>query len=436
MGAGRIGRASLWLAVVAASGPSCSTITGASQYNEITGCTGPACSLQCTAQGGTWDASATSCTCTGGTPLCNGICCGGTAPFCVTTSTGLERCSGCTEAASECGPQCCDGQTCLNAMIGACGAAYGVSGQSCAGGLDCPVPGAAGKMENADCCESIALPGGPFEMGRSIAGKNQCPVINVCNVDEQPAHQVTLAPYALDRFEVTVSRFRKFVDAWDYAAPPTGAGGDAVVAGAGWQSAWNASLPTSRQDFEKDLECEHDLIDASPLPTWTPAPGYYENLPITCVTWYQAFAFCVWDGGRLPTEAEWEFAAANGKAADLYPWGETVPNDSLAVYDCYVDVDGCDPAPSFPAYVGSRPGGKNQWGHDDLAGNVAEWTLDTTGAYTVGAVSNYADTTFGFRTIRGGDYFENSFFLRAASRSTFAPSQPGSTLGFRCARAP
>jgi formylglycine-generating enzyme required for sulfatase activity len=290
-------------------------------------------------------------------------------------------------------------------------------------------------MQKADCCESIALPGGPFEMGRSVNGKNQCPS-DACNVNEEPAHRVTLSPYALDRFEVTVSRFRKFVDAWNYEGLPGGAAGDAVVAGSGWQLAWNTSLPASKGAFEKDLEGGTDTFDFTPIMTWTSTPGYYENLPINGVTWYQAFAFCAWDGGRLPTEAEWEFAAANGAAADLYPWGEAVPTATMSVYDCALDPDPCEPPPPFPAYVGSRPEDANRWGHRDLAGNVAEWTLDAVGPYPAKPVTNYANTAYGYRVIRGGDFGTPADALRATFRGTAGPGESASSLGFRCARTP
>jgi sulfatase modifying factor 1 len=273
-------------------------------------------------------------------------------------------------------------------------------GQSCAGGLVCPVPTLDGAVEQADCCQSIALPGGTFPMGLNLAGKNRCPAayVNVLGCvpgsDEVPEHPVTLAPYALDRFEVTVGRFRKFVDSWEYHGLPEGAGGDAVVAGAGWQSAWNASLPASKAELEHDIEC---LTDTGPgvgqFATFTVAVGSHENFPINCVTWYEAFAFCAWDGGRLPTEAEWEFAAANGAAEDLYPWGQDVPTPELAWY-CAADM--CNSGPP-PVAVGSFPRGENQWGHRDLAGNVDEWMLDTWAPYPQVAVTNYAGRACGPR---------------------------------------
>ena len=210
--------------VLGASLGACNALTGAGDYAAVTVCTGSLCELSCEAQGGIWTASPVgTCGCKDG-PLCGGsggTCCAGTAPYCVDTSEGGQRCSACTEARYECGAVCCEGQSCLDASLGACGVAYGKKAASCQGGLTCPAPRVDGSVESADCCESLAVPGGPFEMGLDLKGKNRCPpiytAVTACSADsdETPLHEVTLAPYMLDRFEVTVSRFRKFVDGWD-----------------------------------------------------------------------------------------------------------------------------------------------------------------------------------------------------------------------------
>jgi formylglycine-generating enzyme required for sulfatase activity len=355
----------------------------------------------------------------------------------VTTSTGAQRCSPCTEAIYECGPVCCEQQTCLSETVGACGTAYGKPGRSCEGGLVCPISTAGRTMEDADCCESIPLPGGKFSMGRSFKGDNRCPPgddarLSDCTigVDELPAHTVNLSPFALERFEVTVGRFRRFADGWDYHGLPVGAGGDAAVAGAGWQTSWNTSLPTSRAELDSWLGCG---AGTPSLCTWTPMPGPNEDLPINAVNWFVAFAFCAWDGGRLPTEAEWEFAAANGHEASLYPWGQAPPSAARATYGCV------DCVLSDIEAVGSSPGGENRWGHRDLAANLSEWTLDEYAPYPTRTVVNYASVTtdaYRFNVFRGGAFDGSADALRSAARSSAEPWQGFLDVGVRCARSP
>ncbi len=438
LGSGRAGWWRVTLLVPLGVG-ACSTLTGADGYTTTSACTGPACALTCAAQGGVWDAGA--CTCGQGVPLCGGTCCGSTAPNCVTLANGTDRCSTCVAAGLECGSTCCElGETCLDAQNGSCGSAYGVPHQSCAGGLSCPLTMSDGSTQDDSCCDSIMLDGGTFEMGRTLEGKNACPAATlpygeVCPDSDLPAHSVSLAPFALDRFEVTVSRFRKFVDAWDYEAPPSGAGGRAVTPGVGWQSAWNASLPSTRSALLADIECTTDVYDVVPVSLWTETPSFYEAMPVNCVSWYEAFVFCVWDGGRLPTSAEWEYAAANGASGDLYPWGEATPTSTLAVYDCTQDlVNPCQLEPTIPSYVGRNPGDSNVWGHRDLGGNVGEWVFDSVAAYSAAPETNPAAVAEGFRITRGGDFVDGPVDMRAAAWFGARPDGPRSSLGFRCAR--
>lgn len=118
--------------------------------------------------------------------------------------------------------------------------------------------------------------------------------------------------------------------------------------------------------------------------TWTDTPAGNEHRPMNCVSWYEAMAFCVWDGGYLPTEAEWNYAAAGGDQQRVYPWsspaGSLTPVDgSHASYwdgtNCVGDgAAGC--AVTDLVAVGTKPLGDGRCGQSDLAGNVAEWVLD------------------------------------------------------------
>jgi formylglycine-generating enzyme required for sulfatase activity len=247
--------------------------------------------------------------------------------------------------------------------------------------------------------------------------------------DEFPEHEVTVSTYELDKYEVTVGRFRAFVEGWDYRPPPPGAGAHPRIAGSGWRSAWDKRLPQSRVVLENGLNC--------PVATW---PMGTDVLPMNCVTWYEAFTFCVWDGGRLPTEAEWEYAAAGGDENRKYPWGQDTPDpDVHAVHDCAYGGTprNCDKF-DVRAPVGSKPLGAGRWGHDDLAGSMFEWVLDAYDTYDTAIVcndcANASDVLI--RLLRGGSWSTLDQYVRATYRYYSAPTYRYSGVGFRCARNP
>jgi sulfatase modifying factor 1 len=168
--------------------------------------------------------------------------------------------------------------------------------------------------------------------------------------------------------------------------------------------------------------------------TWTDVAGANENLPIKGVSWYEAFAFCIWDGGRLPTESEWEYAAAGGSENRLYPWGSAPPDISRANYDP-IRTSWEGPAGyTTVAAVGTRPAGNGRWGHSDLAGNLQEWALDWWGWYPTSAVTNCANISSGSeRVYRGGNCESVAYYLRVPVRSSMLPEWRSFT-GLRCAR--
>jgi sulfatase modifying factor 1 len=284
-----------------------------------------------------------------------------------------------------------------------------------------PIPCAPDGV-SAPCADELPLPGGTFMAGSPDA---------VGFPNEHPMHLVNIAPFLMDKYEVTVGRFRRFLDGFTADGYDDGMGAHPLIPGSGWQSAWNGQ---ASEDYRMSIsECGG---------AWTDTPGASEARPISCVTWYQAFAFCISEGKRLPTEAEWEYAAAGGDAQRTYPWGDQPPTPELAVYGCTYDgVDGCTPA-DLPV-VGSLPAGAGRWGHLDLAGSVWEWTLDVYGDYTAATCDNCAnlvETADDGRVFRGGDFMFDDMGietdLRAADRLGFDAKFPDQTRGLRCARTP
>jgi formylglycine-generating enzyme required for sulfatase activity len=194
----------------------------------------------------------------------------------------------------------------------------------------------------------------------------------------------------------------------------------------------------------------------SPDNTWTATPGNNENLPLNCVNWFEAYAFCIWDGGFLPTALEWEYAAAGGDQQREYPWGATDPgtNNQFAIFGgdggtCYYPSLGkCDyNTVANIAPVGFASAGAGRWGHLDLAGNLSEWALDEgvpndtspslacTDCEYVGydGASDYSADHANL----GGYFYGPAWQLVSAGNFVGgAPTNRDDSLGFRCARTP
>ncbi len=164
---------------------------------------------------------------------------------------------------------------------------------------------------------------------------------------------------------------------------------------------------------------------------------YYGNpefgtYPVVGVSWDEADAFCQeWRGGRLPTEAEWEYAA-RGVDGRLWPWGNAEPTLNLANY---LPNEGADDWPGLggPMPVGSFPDGVSPFGLHDVAGNVYEWVADWYGPYSDAPLIDPTGPEEGsYRVRRGGSYafwsIETSTVIRAFARPTLTLD------GFRCVR--
>jgi formylglycine-generating enzyme required for sulfatase activity len=308
------------------------------------------------------------------------------------------------------------------------------------------------------CCTSLEVQGGTYyrtydlPFGVDDAG---LPVATLA-ADGGPRNQAdpaTVSSFRLDKYLVTVGRFRQFVTAWNDGSswlPPAGSGkhthlnggqGLANIASAetyepGWVTLDNSTIaPTN-----VNLACDSTYF------TWTASAGSNEDLPINCVNWYEAYAFCIWDGGFLPSEAEWEYAAAGGSQQREFPWGSTDPGTGhqYAIYGCYYQsgTGNCNIPPAAGvtniAPVGTATQGAGLWGQLDLAGDMWEWNMD----YWDG-VSPYVDScadcanlrATSYRVIRGGDFSSGALVLLPPARYGDTPTDRMG-IGLRCARTP
>jgi formylglycine-generating enzyme required for sulfatase activity len=246
----------------------------------------------------------------------------------------------------------------------------------------------------------------------------------------------TVSDFRLDTYEITVGRFRKYVAAYPGNKPVAGAGKNPNNGSdPGWDATWNGSSYTKADQATliAALKCD------ATFQTWTDTAGSNEKRPMNCITWYEAFAFCIWDGGRLATEAEWNYAAAGGSEQRPYPWGTTVPgnNANLAVYGCYYNGSGSCTGVTNIAPVGSVAAGNGKWGQADLAGNVWEWALDWYASPYPNPCNNCANFASGAnRVVRGGGFNNGASNLLSSIRSSLTPSFRNVNIGARCARTP
>lgn len=249
----------------------------------------------------------------------------------------------------------------------------------------------------------------------------------------------TIRDFQLDKYEVTVGRFRRFVNAGlgtQTNPPPAGAGRRSLNAldnQGGWHPSWNGNLAPTTDALRAALRCN------SVFQTWTDAPGNNETLPMTCLDWFQAMAFCAWDGGFLPTQAEQNYAASGGGQQRAFPWSNppSSPTIDCAHANYYDSVKQCVLPAGGTRRVGSSPLGDGRWGHSDLAGNVDEWALDW---YAVGyptPCENCANLAPATQRVMGPGYWGDGASAQRAPRHVGVdPTLRTFSGGVRCARAP
>lgn len=248
-------------------------------------------------------------------------------------------------------------------VSGAAAALTAILISACAAGSK-PAAGKAG-------IEWVPIPGGSFMMGSGTG-------------DEGPRHKVSVRAFQMARTLVTVGQYKACVDAGRCTAPAT----------VGWCN-WGA-------------------------------PGH-ERYPVNCVDWSQAKAFSEWVGGRLPSEAEWEYAARSAGREQEYPWGDAPATCARAVIA---------PCRAGSAPVCSTPAGNTKQGLCDMAGNEWEWVQDAyhdsyEGAPTDGSAWEGGGPN---RVLRGDSWFYEAPRARCAARAFDRPDLRDNDNGFRPAR--
>ena len=257
----------------------------------------------------------------------------------------------------------------------------------------------------------IFIKGGTFQMG-DLAGEGR---------EDEKLHTVTLSDFYMSQHEITVTDFRRFIEETDYFTD------------------------AERKDSALVYYFVNDTTRGwreTPGISWK-NPGYDQtnDHPVVTLSWPDTQAFIRWlsektgRAYRLPTEAEWEYAARNGGEAVKYPWGNHEPTGNESNF---ADVntpypwaaDSLDDGYFKAAPVGSYPA--NRLGLYDMSGNVWEWCGDWYGKYSEEQSTDPQGPSLGeYRVMRGGSWNSRSYVIRASSRNYDSPEQRYENLGFR-----
>ncbi|PYT00084.1 MAG: hypothetical protein DMF63_08940 [Acidobacteria bacterium] len=212
--------------------------------------------------------------------------------------------------------------------------------------------------------------------------------------EEAPKHRVTIRPFYLDRTEVTNGQFKLFIE--------------------------------RHTEWQKE-KIPAEYHNGKYLQNWsgTDFPIGKDKYPVVFVSWYAANAFCRAQGKRLPTEAEWEYAARGGLKGKAFPWGDEMPDKTRANFN----ASGL----KAPTAVASYPA--NGYGLFDMAGNVWEILADEWQKYPAkaNAASDYLQVKTR-RALRGGSYGGSPVNLRVAYRDSHSPENAVEHVGFRCSK--
>lgn len=246
----------------------------------------------------------------------------------------------------------------------------------------------------------VSIEGGTFSMGCDTARNDNCPT------EEQPLHSVTLKSYSISRFEITNEQYIEFLNA--ISCNPDGNYNDLQY---GRVNYINMSLAPIGYKDESFYFKGNSYSDKS-------------NVPVTNVSWYGANAYCLWAGGRLPTEAEWEFAAKGGKLSQGYLFSGSDSAADVAWHSTNNE--------SKIHVVGTKQG--NELGLHDMSGNVWEWCNDWHGYlyYRTSPSGNPQGPSSGSRKVlRGGAWNGKGAFSGVTNRNGDYPTYSHGSFGFR-----